>query len=937
MTLNDGQKEIAGTTDGIVAVDAGPGTGKTHTIVQRYMNILRKNVDPKDILMLTFTNNAADEMEERVKAEMMSGYANKAGSVRSSTFDSFCMKVVMESPETVSGYFRTKETLTRNAGLVQNETLDNQYFRSVYTRFIRKHGRMYGNIPALIGTSYSDLYNIIQRLMSIGIAPTYEGGWFGRDIGVLTGNGEELSKMLSSMGKALDVNYKKDRDVHPMRIADNVTKEMISEAVNDRRKELLYFIHGVYYEFIRSSIADNRLTFGLNALFAFIILYSNARVRKMMSFRYVMVDEFQDTNELQFLISLLILKEPNLCAVGDWKQGIYGFRYASIENMTDFEKRLTEMKKFLNKGEKRVIPGVANPVRLELTENYRSTQLVIDTSFRSLRCRTKDNEVIDNEWLDEKVTELTSKRDHARTEVERLHAADRDKEILTIVQRINDYVTDPRYRIVEYDREGNATERQPTYGDIAVLCRTGAMCIDVKEKCSEYGISAHLQGDVDIMASREGKLALAWLRYVNNRDDIRGPVAILTDAGYCLAELRGMFPERYGTDGVPEWMKEQRKILAKKKRRINDLLTSVFAYHGMNNDISQSMIATVSEAHGGSMLTISDVIRLIETDMERSSKYNVDALLDGRSVMIQTMHKSKGLEYPIVMIGGLTAGVMPSAKNRHGLIAFDPLYGIRMTKEYAVVGGHHKIFNCWKWNVIKNVSEPDRDGERRLFFVALSRAKQYITMTCHGKRASMFIKDICPGPMADIEPRPERRRSETAAHAGGRPAAEDYDKRKKRISLHEVMGEYEESGGGKGTEHGIRVHKDAQRIMSGMEAGAEYDEIKAIRKIYGKVKKAKIMTEVDCSLPIKDAVIAGRIDMLAIFDDRVEVHDFKTDMNRSNEKRYRIQLSVYAHAAASLGKPVICVIDYVSQDISVNVEPMSREEIYAHIGADARV
>jgi superfamily I DNA/RNA helicase len=135
MRLNEDQKRIAELTDGIVVVDAGPGTGKTHTIVRRYLNILDKNIDPKDILMLTFTNNAADEMEERVKSEMISsGHGDKAGSVRSSTFDSFCLKVVMESPETVSGFFRTKETLTRNTGLVQNETLNERYFRSVYHR-----------------------------------------------------------------------------------------------------------------------------------------------------------------------------------------------------------------------------------------------------------------------------------------------------------------------------------------------------------------------------------------------------------------------------------------------------------------------------------------------------------------------------------------------------------------------------------------------------------------------------------------------------------------------------------------------------------------------------------------------------------------------------------------------------------------------------------
>ena len=934
MTLNEDQRKIADTLDGIIVVDAGPGTGKTHTIVRRCLNILNNDVDPSDVLMLTFTNNAADEMEERVKGEMISSGIGREGSVHSSTFDSFCLKVVMESPETASDFFKTKETLTRNAGIVQNETLNERYFRNVYTKFIRRYGRMFGSMPAVVGTSYTELYSVIQKLMSIGVAPTHDGGWFGRDTGVLYGNDGLLSS-LSELTDEIDGSYKDTNELHPSRCADHVTLEMICEAVNDPRKELLFFVNAVYYEFIRSSIADNRLTFGLNALFAFIILYTNKHVRKIMSYRYVMVDEFQDTNELQFLISLLILKEPNLCAVGDWKQGIYGFRYATIENMTDFEKRLAEMKRFLNRGEKRIVPGIADPIRLHLTKNYRSSQLVIDTSFRSLRCRANNDEVVDEQWLDANVTKLTAAREYERTGIERLCAEDHDNEILAILQKIDEYVTDPKYRIAEFDKDGNVTERRPVHGDIAVLCRNGSMCIKVKEKADEYGIPAHLQGDVDIMATREGKLALAWLRYVNNRDDIRGPVAILSDAGYGLAELRKIFPEAHGTDGVPEEMKEQRKRLARKKRRINDLLTSIFDHHGLNNDITQSIITTLSSTHSGSMLTISDMIRLIETDMERSSKYSVDALLDGRSVMIQTMHKSKGLEYPIVIIGGLTTSVMPSTKNVTGLIEFDPLYGIRMTKEYTVTNGHHKVFDCWKWAIIKNIKEPDRDGERRLFFVALSRAKQYVTMTCHRGRESTFIKDVCTGTMTFVRPQLERKAQGCAEAAGGRPAVQPYTPRKKRISLHEVMGEYEESGGGKGAEHGIRVHKEAQRIMNGMSAGADDDETGYIKKIYDSLKGAEIMTEVDCSLPVNGTVIAGRIDMLAIFDDRVEVHDFKTDMNRSNEYRYEIQLSVYAHAAASLGKPVRCVIDYVSQGISITLEPMAIGDIYDRIASGA--
>ena len=922
--LNDRQERIAAATDGVVVVDAGPGTGKTHTIVQRYMNILKKDVNPSEILMLTFTENAAAEMEERVKREMTSRGLD-TGSVRSSTFDAFCLRTVMESPETVSGFFKTKETLTRGARLVQNDTLNRDYFRRVYTKFIINYGRMYGNIPAIIGTSYDDVYNIIQRLMSIGIAPMHDGGWFGRDTGMLTGNEDELMSALSPAG--ISKEYRNEKDINPERAAKEVTEEMIREAVRDPRKELLFFINGIYYEFIRCSVSDNRLTFGLNALFAFIVLYENKNIRKMMSFRYVMVDEFQDTNELQFLTALLILKEPNLCVVGDWKQGIYGFRYASIENMTEFKGRLELMKKFLNKGEKRIVPGITDPLQLPLTENYRSTRLVIETAFSALRCRTNDKEEIDTEWLDSKVTELTSVRDSAYTAVERISAEDEEKEILAILQSITRYVTDPAYRIVEEGKDGVPEERQPEYRDIAVLCRNGVMCTKVKEAAKAHEIPMHLQGDIDIMATREGKLALAWLRYVNNKDDLRGPVAILAELDYSLAEMKGMFPRKHGTDGVPDSIKEKRKELVRKKRRINALLTSAFDFHGLNNDITQSIISVISSAHAGGMLTVSDVIKLIESDMEKGSKYNVDALLDGRSVMVQTMHKSKGLEYPIVILGGLNTKVMPSTRNETGLIEFDPRYGVRLTKEYAVVSGHHKIFSCWKWKIIKHISGPDRNGERRLFFVALSRAKQYITMTCRREHASAFIRDVRGSALRYVEPELKFTVTNAKAARHERPDVPEYEKRKRRISLHDVMDEYEESGGGKGAEHGIRVHKDAQRIMSGMSASKNDEETRYILGIYEKVKKAKIMTEIDCSLPVGDKVIAGRIDMIAEFDDHAEIHDYKTDMNRSNEERYIMQMSVYAHSAKYLKKPVTCIIDYVSQGMSVSVEIMGVDEI----------
>ena len=110
--LNQSQARIAETLDGMIVVDAGPGTGKTQTIVQRYINLIsREDVEPRDVLMMTFTNNAAEELGERIKARISEIVSeNKDGEVermlqRKSkliqvrTFDAFCRSVVMESPE----------------------------------------------------------------------------------------------------------------------------------------------------------------------------------------------------------------------------------------------------------------------------------------------------------------------------------------------------------------------------------------------------------------------------------------------------------------------------------------------------------------------------------------------------------------------------------------------------------------------------------------------------------------------------------------------------------------------------------------------------------------------------------------------------------------------------------------------------------------------
>ena len=115
--LNESQKRIAEHSEGMLVVDAGPGTGKTHTIVRRYVNLISKpDVRSEEVLLLTFTNNAAEEMEQRAKAAL-SGLDGRGPSkdVRAKTFDAFCLSVVLEFAEDVSEFFDIRESLSRSA------------------------------------------------------------------------------------------------------------------------------------------------------------------------------------------------------------------------------------------------------------------------------------------------------------------------------------------------------------------------------------------------------------------------------------------------------------------------------------------------------------------------------------------------------------------------------------------------------------------------------------------------------------------------------------------------------------------------------------------------------------------------------------------------------------------------------------------------------
>ena len=972
--LNERQAEIVDHIDHPLLVDAGPGTGKTSTVVERYLRIIDSGADPRKVLMVTFTNNAAAEMRERIRAAITlklkdvkngpeeSKYKDALNEVRASTFDSLCLRIVLDAPEFVSEFFDFRDvTLTRNARLVQNETLNKEYFRKFYASFIAEYGHLYvkkdsdggivDDLPSVLSDSVDDIYFVICKLMSTGIIPLKDGDWFADGRDRVFGKESEMRRLIRKANEDESL-YSKIHDGLSNNCADidstfgaHITgveaepkgsrkydDSLLEVVIDGDRKRLFYFINHIYYEFIRRSVSDNRMTFGLVAMFAFCILYTDQRTRSVYSVDYLIVDEFQDTNAMQMDICLMISNRDNICVVGDWKQGIYGFRFASIDNITEFADRIHITARTLNSdGTKRVNLTRDSDVRvIPLNENYRSHGVILDWAFRAL------DACVRGEDDGPEVIRLEPKRneDYGENSGFGLCPADTlEEEYEIIVNKVSEYVGSGKYLVND-----NGELRQPRYGDIAILYRNGAPCQAVYDRLREEGIPAFLQADQEVMASLPGKLALAWLRFVNDKDDRRGISTILVHEGYSLSQIRGIYNEvKDGRDileAIPNYLAQERAFLAAKRKRPNDLLTSIFAFHRIgdddeHSDAAQAIITAISSSFNTSLMTISDMIRLIEDDIDNKTTYPVDAVLGRDAVTVQTMHKSKGLEYPIVIIGGV--GKMPTQNSDRQRIRFDPVLGLRCTERFVNMGdGCMGPIRDWRYDAISSCKETDHSEERRLLFVAMSRAKQYMFMT--GKPTYLksgdpskfmaYFVDEYRREYGDVDPRPQRYplpEEVIGAQVIDAPSIPEYRVRRRSLDVHSLItyvpaepGSFEHDGG---KEYGNAVHFIADKLVKkrrddlgarvlaeayagdkGMDPTQLSEDAVRINRLIDGFGDAGIFSEVPCSLPVGDTMIHGIIDLIVDDGETISVYDHKTESDLRNLEEYTVQVSIYAHS-----------------------------------------
>lgn len=579
-TLNREQQKACFQTEGPVLILAGAGSGKTRVITHRIAYLIDEcEVNPWNILAITFTNKAAGEMRERVD-KILGGNAQ---GVWISTFHSMCVRI------------------------------------------LRRHIDLMGYEPSFAIYDTDDQKTLMKeacKTLRINTKDLRE-----REI---------LSNISSAKNELLTpLQYREEND-----------------GISFRKKQ----IGMAYEEYQRLLRKNNALDFDDLLMLTVELFHSHDEVLEMYQhrFRYIMVDEYQDTNAAQFeLVRLLAGEHKNLCVVGDDDQSIYKFRGADIRNILDFEK---------------VYPD-AMVVRLE--QNYRSTQNILDAANAVIKNnRTRKDKSL---WTDHG----QGPRIHVRTFTSAMEEAS------FVAQDIQDRVR---------------ADKSRSYNSFAVLYRTNAQSRLLEERFVLGSIPYNVVGGTNFYARREIKDVLAYLKTIDNgRDDIAvrrivnvpkrgiGATTLGRAAEYAAQENTSLFSVMESGDQIPGVKKAglklrdfAQKILEYRDYALTHTLVDLTRHVLDDSGYIDALRTSGEEDAEDRENNIDELISKIADFEQRMEEEDSEATLSGfledvalvadidsveendNRVLLMTLHSAKGLEFPCVYITGMEDNVFPS-------------------------------------------------------------------------------------------------------------------------------------------------------------------------------------------------------------------------------------------------------------------------------------
>ncbi len=630
--LNPAQREAVENTEGAVLILAGAGSGKTRVLTTRIGYLMEeKNVKAENILAITFTNKAANEMRERVE-ETLEGTDTKEMWI--TTFHSCCVRILRKSINKI-GYNRSfviydsPDQITLIKDCMRELNISDKAFDPKY-------------VLSCISNAKDKLYSP-KKYMKLN-----EGDISNTKIGEIYALYQDRLKRNSAL----------DFDDLIMK-----TVELFNEC-----PDVLDF-------------------------------YRN-------KFRYIMVDEYQDTSKAQYeLIKLLAKQHQNICVVGDDDQSIYGWRGADIRNILEFERDYDNVK------------------IVKLEQNYRSTQVILDAANHVIANNTERKRK--RLWSDKKEGQLI-KIQLAENEIEE-----------------GDFISNTINYMRRYE------DRQ--YKDFAVLYRANAQARSVEDALNRAGIPYNIYGGIKFYERKEIKDIIAYLRVIQNpQDDIslkriinvprrgiglrtiekiedraslkeesiysvlidiednsdisRKARASISEFVDLMSTLRS-FTEVYTVSQVIEKVLDvtgyKDELLKEKNNEGEDRLENL-------QELISVALEFESQSEDKSLETFLTNIALnAEPDSEEETEDRVS---------LMTIHSSKGLEFPVVFLAGMEERIFPIAR------------------------------------AIQSMKDSDIEEERRLCYVGITRAKEELFLTLTRKRtlygrtnpsiASRFIEEL---------------------------------------------------------------------------------------------------------------------------------------------------------------------------------------------------
>jgi DNA helicase-2/ATP-dependent DNA helicase PcrA len=628
--LNPSQEEAVRHTEGPLLILAGAGSGKTRVITHRIAHLIAGHgVAPWQIIAVTFTNKAAEEMRRRVEALV----GSSSEEIWVSTFHAACVRILRRDIERLGGYTRH---------FVIFDTADQS---------------------ALIKECFRELNISPERY-----APQAVAGRISRAKNQLT-TVERFAAGAQNYGLEAQVR----------RVYERYQKRLVEQNGLDFDDLLMNTVR--LFEDVPEVLQSYQ-----------------------QKFRYILVDEYQDTNHAQYrIIRLLSARHPNLCVVGDDDQSIYGWRGADLSNILSFERDYPDCK----------------VVKLE--ENYRSTQSILKAA----------GGVIDKNTARKGKTLWTQRE--AGEKVSYFEAADETQEAAYICRMIRRLQLSAGW----------------DYRDVAVFYRTNAQSRAIEDALRMGGIPYQVVGGLKFYERKEVKDLLAYLRMVVNPQDsvslrrvinvpTRGIGRVTVDKIAAHAEGRGI--SLY--DGLAELMAvgfltgaaankvKQFHTLVEELRglaataSVADLIRELIARTGFLDQYGTTGEDETRRQNIQELITAADDFQERARDRSLASFLDQTALMadqdtlveDAGRVVLMTLHTSKGLEFPVVFVAGMEDGIFP----------------------------HRRAFE----------DAAELEEERRLCYVGITRAKDRLFLSSAVRRriygtelynpASMFLQDIPP-------------------------------------------------------------------------------------------------------------------------------------------------------------------------------------------------